>query len=49
MHLKKLPYKQQIAFLLGGVALLTYMAFSFLPLHSAKTEAVMALIIFCTG
>ena len=42
MHLKKLPYKQQIAFLLGGVALLTYMVFSFLPLHSAKTEAVMA-------
>lgn len=42
MHMKKLPYKQQIAFLMGGLALIAYMAFSFYPKEQAQTATVMA-------
>lgn len=42
MHMKKLPYKQQIAFLMGGLALIAYMAFSFYPQEQAQTATVMA-------
>lgn len=42
MHLKKIPYKQQIAFLFGGLALITYFSVSFFPKSNAETTSVMA-------
>lgn len=40
MHIKKLPYKQQIAFLLGGLALITYLSVSFFPKEKDTASVV---------
>lgn len=42
MKLKKIPYKQQIAFLFGGLALITYLSVSFFPKEKNDTASVMA-------